>query len=121
MADAPQDLVVIDRTYVLAVWTCEHIARFSRAHRFTLGDRLERQINRVLEGLIRARYDVRERLFLLRQVNVELELLRFQFRLAKDLRCLSLDSYGHAARVLTEVGSMVGGWVRSTAGRADPP
>src|SRR5262245_7427163 len=114
MAEAPQDMQVIDRTYEFTVWTCEHIARFNRAHRFTLGDRLERQVNRVLEGLLRARYDRRERLCLLRQVNVELELLRFQFRLARDLKCLSLDSYGYSARVVNEVGQMVGGWLKKS-------
>ena len=108
-------MLVIDKTYEFTVWTCEHIARFSRAHRFTLGDRLERQVNRVLEGLLRARYDRGERLLLLRQVNVELELLRFQLRLARDLKCLSLDSFGHAASVLTEVGRMVGGWIRTSS------
>ena len=114
MAQAPAELSVITRMYDLAVWTCRHVARFDRGHRFTLGERLERQANRVLEGLLRARYDSRGRADLVRQVNVELELLRFQFRLAKDLRCLSLDGYGYSARVVNEVGQMVGGWLKKS-------
>jgi hypothetical protein len=31
------DLPVIDKAYDLVVWSCQHVAGFPRAHRFTLG------------------------------------------------------------------------------------
>jgi len=37
-----------------------------------------------------------------------LETLRFQMRLAKDLRCLKVQSYGFAARAVDEIGKLVG-------------
>jgi len=67
-----QELLVITKMYELVVWSANHIVKFPREHRFILGDRLP----------------------LLREINLELELLRFQFRLAKDLKCLSVESYG---------------------------
>jgi hypothetical protein len=101
-------------------WTCQHTTRFARAYRFTLGDRLQRQLHGVLELPLRAKFS-RQRVELPRAANLELELLRFAFRLAKDLRCLSLDSYGHAARTVNEIGQMVGGWLKASAGgRAEP-
>jgi hypothetical protein len=106
-------MLVITKVYDLVVWSCRHIAKFPRSHRFTLGDRLEVRLYQVLEMLIRARY-TRDRAALLRAVNVELELLRFQFRLAKDLQCLSVESYGHAARSVDEVGRLLGGWVKQS-------
>ena len=42
-----------------------------------------------------------------------LEILRFQFRLAKDLQCLKVDSYGFAAKAIDEIGNLVGGWLKS--------
>jgi hypothetical protein len=69
----------------------------------------------VLELLVQAKYS-RERVPLLRRVNLELELLRFQFRLARQLKCLSLDSYGYAVRTVNEVGQMVGGWLKASSG-----
>ena len=82
-------MAVITKVYDLVIWSCQHIAKFPRSHRFTLGDRLEVRLYDVLEKLLRAKYS-RDRLPLLRDVNMDLELLRFQFRIAKDLKCLSL-------------------------------
>jgi hypothetical protein len=45
-----------------------------------------------------------------------LERLWFQFRLAGDLQCLSLQSAGHAAEQLNEIGRMVGGWLNACTG-----
>ncbi|MDA1053035.1 MAG: diversity-generating retroelement protein Avd [Planctomycetota bacterium] len=114
MAKITTEMKVIEKTYDLVVWSCQHIGKFPRSHRFTLGDRLEQRLYQVLEMLLRAKYD-RERLVLLQQANLELELLRFQFRLAKDLKCLSIDSYGSASRSVNEVGKLVGGWIKQSA------
>lgn len=117
MAIPTGELQVITKTYDFAVWTCNHIAGFNRSFRYSLGERLERQVNCVLEGLIRARYDSANRLSILRQVNVELELLRFQFRLAMDLKCLAPKHGGFAARCMLEIGEKVGGWIKTTSAR----
>ena len=99
MAKAPAELVAVTKMYDLVLWTCRHTAKFPRSYRFTLGDRMERRLYDLLDLLLRAKY-ARERVSLLKDANMELELLRFQFRLAKDLQCLSLDSWighvGHA-------------------------
>jgi hypothetical protein len=109
------ELVVIRKTYDLVQWSCRHIAKFPRNYRVTLGERLEHRLYDVLDGLIRAKYN-RDREAALRSVNVDLELLRFQFRLATDLHCLSLDSMGFAARSVNEIGQMVGGWLKASSG-----
>ena len=114
MNEAPSELVVIDKCYELVVWSCKHLAKFPKSYRFTLGNDLERRLYVTLEYLIRARYDSSNRIQLLQAINLELELLRFQFRLAKDLKCLSIESYGFAARSVDEVGRLVGGWLKSS-------
>ena len=43
-----------------------------------------------------------------------LEILRFQLRLAKNLQCLKVDSYGFAAKGIDEIGKLVGGWLKSS-------
>jgi hypothetical protein len=50
---------------------------------------------------------------LLGQANLTLEVLRFQMRLAKDLQCLKVKSYGHAAKAIDEIGRLVGAWLKS--------
>jgi hypothetical protein len=106
------ELTVITKTYDLVLWACHHTSRFPRNHRFVLGERIERHLYDLLETLVRARY-TRQRQALLEQANLTLEVLRFQVRLAKDLHCLRVNSYGFAGKALDEIGRLVGGWLKS--------
>jgi hypothetical protein len=113
MAARPE-LLVIDRAYELVRWSCAHIGRFPRQYRFTLGERIERRLYDLLETLVQARY-TRDRHGLLQRANLGLEVLRFQVRLAYDLRCLRTTSYLHAVERLHEIGCMVGGWAKAAS------
>jgi hypothetical protein len=112
-----EELVVITKTYDLILWSCHHTGKFPRNHRFVLGERLERHLYDLLETLIRAKY-TRQRQPLLEQANLLLEVLRFQVRLTKDLQCLKVESYGFAGRAIDEIGRLIGGWLKSGAGKA---
>ena len=112
MAGEGQELVVITKAYDLVLWSCHHTSHFPRNHRFVLGERVERNLYDLLEALIKARY-TRERQGLLGQANLTLEVLRFQMRLPKYLQCLKVKSYGHAAKIIDEIGRLVGGWLKS--------
>ena len=107
-----EELTVITKTYDLILWSCNHTSQFPRNHRFVLGERIERNLYTLLETLIRAKY-TKNRQRLLEDANLTLEILRFQMRLAKDLQCLKVQSYGFAARAIDEIGRLVGGWLRS--------
>lgn len=110
------ELAVITKTYDLILWSCHHTGRFPRNHRFVLGERIERNLYDLLESLIRAKYS-KQRKELLDHANLGLEVLRFQLRLAKDLQCLKVDSYGFAAKAVDEIGRLVGGWLKSSGPR----
>jgi hypothetical protein len=84
-----EELVIITKTYDLILWSCNHTGRFPRQHRFVLGERLEGTLYDLLETLIQAKYS-RERIQLLNEAKLKLEILRFQIRLAKDLVCLQV-------------------------------
>ena len=107
-----QELIVITKTYDLILWSCNHTSRFPRNHRFVLGERIERNLYNLLETLIRAKY-TKQRQRLLEDANLMLETLRFQMRLAKDLQCLKINSYGFASKAIDEIGRLIGGWLRS--------
>jgi hypothetical protein len=107
-----EELTVITKTYDLILWSCNHTGKFPRNHRFVLGERVERNLYDLLELLIRAKYN-KQRQELLEQANLVLEILRFQMRLAKDLQCLKVDSYGFATKAIDEIGKLVGGWLKS--------
>jgi hypothetical protein len=113
-----QELTIITKTYDLILWSCNHTSRFPRNHRFVLGERIERNLYSLLETLIRAKYN-KSRQRLLEESNLMLEILRFQMRLAKDLQCLKVESYGFASKAIDEIGRLVGGWLRSRPGGGD--
>ena len=106
-----EELVVITKTYDLILWSCSHTSRFPRQHRFVLGEKLERTLYDLLETLIQAKY-TRDRKSVLDDANLNLEILRFQVRLAKDLQCLRANSYEFASKQINEIGNLVGGWLK---------
>jgi len=116
MPKAERELIIIEKTHELLVWTLKHIEKFPRSHRYGVGLRLEQRITDVLEHLLRAKYS-RDRLSELQQVNLELELMRSLFRAVKDLGCLSIESYGSAARFVNEIGKLLGGWMKQCDAR----
>jgi hypothetical protein len=109
-----QELKVISDFYELTHYLVGRNAKFPRHHRYSLGTDLEHRLQAVLALLVRARYaNPGGKGELLAAVNIELEVLRFQLRLAKDLTALPLSSHGHAIEQVARVGAQVGGWLKS--------
>ena len=50
MPKADTELVVIEKTYELQIWTLNHIAKFPRSHRYGVGLRLEQRLATILSG-----------------------------------------------------------------------
>jgi hypothetical protein len=106
--------VVIESMRDLLLWAAPTVAKFPRSFRFTLGERIERRLYGLLEGLIRARYSrAPEKSEHLKAVNLDLEVFRHEIRVAYDLKLLSLRQLEHCARLSDMVGRQVGGWVNS--------
>lgn len=106
-----QTPLVISKTYDLMVWTVNHTSRFPRSHRYALGLRLENTLYQILDLLIEARFSRERRQSLLR-VNQQLESTRYLLRLAQDVGCLKVSSYGFAVRSVDEIGRLTGGWLK---------
>ena len=116
-----QELKVLQDYYDLSVYLMGRIAKFPRNVRYGLGVAVEKRLQDILAFLVRAKYSpAAERPPILRNVNVELEVLRFQLRQAAELKALPLGSHGHALERLQGVGQQVGGWLRSLGGRGCP-
>jgi hypothetical protein len=54
----------------------------------------------------------RHKLPLLEQSNLRLQKLWFLTRICKDRQCLSLNQYEYAARLINEIGTELGGWIK---------
>ncbi len=109
--------VALEKAYRFVLWLVPTVEKFPRSQEFLLGDRLQTTALSVLEGIVEATY-VRNRVPILRRVNLLIEKMRLLIRLAMDLHYLDLRRYEFAARHLNEIGRLVGGWLKRSDGAA---
>lgn len=99
------------RFYDWLAWLTSCVEKFPRAKRFLLGNRLLDITYACYGELIRGRKVTEgERRQALLQADIQLEILRAQWRLAHELKCVSTAQYEHGARLLNEVGRLLGRW-----------
>lgn len=110
-----QSPVVVGRTYDFVMWLLPKVEGFPRSYRFTVGERLSASGLDLLTLLVEASY-ARNKAGLLDEASRKVNAIRYLLRLAKDLRMLPVDGYGFSAGLLDEIGRMVGGWSKATAG-----
>lgn len=103
---------VLEKMYQFVLWLVPTVDKFPRAQKFLIGDRIQTTALDIMEHLVEAAYS-REKLTILNRVNLQLEKLRYLFRLAFDLRLMDMRRYEFSARALDEIGRMVGGWLKA--------
>ena len=52
---------------------------------------------------------------MLRKSNLEIEQLRYLFRLCYDLQIVNLKTYELSSKYLADIGIQIGGWLRQQA------
>ena len=109
-AEAGPELLVLQKWEAFTAWLLNHTARWPKAARFTLTQRLENHALDVTELLVEARYEPRLRKRLLLDVNLRLERMRFLCRIARDARIENKKGFESTMRHIDEVGRMVHGW-----------
>ena len=105
---------VVEKHYKLILWMLPKIANFPKDQRFLLADRIERVLLDVLEMLIEAVYSKRRKEILIR-INLKLDVLRFMMRITKDMKYVNIKAYDFFSQSVLEIGSMVGGWMKTSA------
>ena len=116
-ASDDEPAVVVGKAYDLVLWLLPKAEKFPRSYRFGIGDRVVSYGLDLLLILVAAAYTA-DKTVLLEQASQRVNGLRYLLRLAKDLRLLSIDSYGFAVGRLEEIGRMAGGWLRAAARRS---
>ena len=106
------ELPIVQKTYDLIKWYIPILDRLPRYQRFTLGDRIAKELYDVLEGLTAARFAKGDKLAKLLPLNLKLQMLRYQTRLLHDFNLLSMKRYENASRQLNEIGAALGRWIK---------
>ena len=112
-----KELKVIADFYDFMLWLIRHTEKFPRHHRYSLGLAMENRLQTILALLLQAKYS-KDKAEALGKANLELEVLRFQVRMAKNLLALPIKSHGFAAKTMQSIGSQVGGWLKQRAVQA---
>ncbi len=125
-SDRPQSPLFV-KSYDFLLWLLPLTLKFPKAQRFLLAERLGKLALDFYEAILEAVIDSHEAAQHLEQADLLLTKIRMYIRLSHDLQCLSTGQYEHAARLMDELGRLVGGWRRKQArggynpGAAQPP
>ncbi len=101
------------RTHDFLLWLLPQVQKFPRPYRFTLTERIQRKAMDFQDLIVSAgKAQGGERKAFLMQADTALEQLRFWLRFGRELELLTAGQYEHAARMLVEMGRLLGGWIK---------
>ena len=104
-----RESTIFVRTYDWLRWLLPLTLQFLKSQRFLMAQRLQEKSLAFYDHLVAAgrRVNVAENL---QQADVLLEQIRLTMRLCRDLNLMQPRQYEHAARLLDEIGRLLGGW-----------
>jgi hypothetical protein len=113
-----QEMVIFTRTFDFVNWLIPRTLDFPRSQRFVVTKRLQDAALDFYECILEANgCKGQARLERLGQADVALDKVRHYLRLASGWWWLSAGQYRHAAGMAAELGRLLGGWIRQTAGK----
>jgi hypothetical protein len=113
MAEKSQSPIFV-RTEVFMVWLLEHTRKFPKHERFRLAKWIDDSIRLFHECLTRAAQSgntLRD----LYEADIQLDLLRAYLRLSLELRYTAPNQFAYTAEHTTEIGKLLGGWIKSVS------
>lgn len=110
----PDKLLIFQKTYDFTIKLYPYLNRIPKSHRLTIGRYTEESSLRILQYIIRAnkQRSTEQRKMLQAAISDELDILRIQIRLLKDLRFISVKQYINTIDKLNEIGRMLQGWMK---------
>ncbi len=113
MPDSPTP--IFSRTFDFLTWLLPATNHFPRAHRHSFTQRLLDAAFAFYEHIEAANHRRgTDRAACLKQADEELDKVRVYLRLAVKWDWLTGAQYEHVARMVTEIGKLLGGWTKIT-------
>lgn len=109
---AAQEMLIIKRGYDFSKWLLNHTGKFPKSYRFSLAAKLENGILDFIEFATVANMR-KDKVPLLKKADEALARIRLLFRLSYEMRFINLKSYEFGSRQITELGKMLGGWIKN--------
>jgi four helix bundle protein len=102
------------RTFDFLAWLLQRTQSFPRSQRFVVTQRLQNAVLDFQELIVEA--DAArgtERRDLLRRADAALNKVRLYLRLCREWDWLTSGQYQHASQMVTEIGRLLGGWLKT--------
>ncbi|MDX1991248.1 MAG: diversity-generating retroelement protein Avd [bacterium] len=99
------------KTEALMLWLLAHTRKFPREERFRLAARVEHILFTFHESLLYAAKSTEPQRYL-RKADAEFDMLRTYLRFALELGYTTSDQYKYVAEEITEIGKLLGGWLK---------
>jgi len=114
-----KELIIFHKAYEFLKWAHIIAAKFPKSEKFVLAQKIGNSCLDLLEAVIEANAG-RDKARDLMKVELSLEKLRIWFRLAFDLEYINIKQYENSARMLDEMGRLLGGWKKKFPARNGP-
>ena len=109
------NIPIFKKTYNLYKTFYSYRETVSKQNRYTLWQRCENLILDILKNVLEASYLLKaEKLPVLEQTSLKLNLLRVLLRLCKEVKAIDNKKYVLLQETIDEIGRMLGGWIKST-------
>lgn len=113
---AHNELVILQKTYDLMLYTFPLLSRFPKNQRFTLAQKIQNGMLDMASHIVRANMSRgRDRWLELREINASLEVLRMNARLAMELGHLPRKQWEQIVVRTNEIGKLLGGWMKTSS------
>jgi hypothetical protein len=106
------DLLIIEKCIDCFKYLHNALNYFPKSEKFVLAADIRNEFFEMLSLFLTANKSRDKKKYLF-EADIKLDLLRFKIRIAKDLKLLNLKQYEILSRQLTEIGKMLGGWIKS--------
>jgi len=106
------NLVIYQKVYDFTLYLFPIVDRFPKHEKFVSCSHIKNCVLDIAREIIRANKS-RNKRPILYDIDVRIEELKFLLRLAHDRKYLSHKSYEHSGKLTTEIGKLLGGWIKS--------
>jgi hypothetical protein len=115
MRDSRPQSPIFVKTYDFLLWLIPLTLKFPKSQRFLLAERLSKMALDFYDLIVEAVLEPEQQTERLDAADKLLTKIRLYVRLSHDLRCISPGQLEHAARLMDEIGRLIGGWKRKLA------
>lgn len=105
---------LVERQFEFCNWIILKVNKFPKDLRYFLGTRIQEKSCLILDNLIKCSLiEKGDKGLLLSEINISIQQLRYQLRLAYQTKGINLRSYHFACKLLLDIGNQVGSWLKS--------